>query len=41
MKSCILCGIDIELYVGLVFAVLGFFMQFEDDNLESMKTMKQ
>ena len=25
MKSCILCGIDIELYVGLVLAVLGFF----------------
>ena len=40
MKSCILCGIDIKLYVGLVFAVLGFFMQFEDDSLEFAKTMK-
>ena len=41
MKSCILCGIDIELYVGLVFAVLGFLMQFEDDSLEFVKTVKQ
>nr|POE64093.1 protein cdc73 like [Quercus suber] len=41
MKSCILCGIDIELYVGLVFAVLGFFIQFEDDSLEFAKTVKQ
>ena len=41
MKSCILCGIDIELYVGLVFAVLGYFMRFEDDSLESAKIVKQ
>ena len=41
MKSCILCGIDIELYVGLVFTILGFFMQFEDNNLEFAKTVKQ
>ena len=41
MKSCIFCGIDIELYVGLVFVVLGFFMQFKDDSLEFAKTVKQ
>ena len=41
MNLCILCGIDSELCVGLVFAVLGFFMRFEDDSLESAKTVKQ
>ena len=40
MKSCIFCGIDIELYVGLVFVVLGFFMQFKDDSLGFTKTVK-
>ena len=41
MNLCILCGIDSELCVRLVFAVLGFFMRFEDDSLESAKTVKQ
>ena len=41
MNSCILCGIASELCVGLLFAVLGFFMRFEDDSLESAKTVKQ
>ena len=40
MNLCILCGIDSELCVGLVFAVLGFFMRFEDDSLEFAKTVK-
>nr|POF04782.1 protein cdc73 like [Quercus suber] len=34
-------GIDIELYVGLVFAVLGFFVWFVDDSLELAKNVKQ
>lgn len=45
LKSFVLCGFGFYLVLMisffLLFAVIGFFLRFEDDSIESAKTVKQ